>query len=55
MTLGSKSGEMTLWGSVVDQAALHELLTKVRDLRLPLLAVRLLELSNVLSGREAKR
>ena len=54
MTLDSKSGETTLSGPVVDQAALHGLLTKVRDLGLPLLAVRLLELSTVPSGREAK-
>ena len=55
MTLGSKSGETTLSGPVVDQTALHGLLTKVCDLGLPLLAVRLLELSTVPSGREAKR
>ena len=54
-TLGSKSGETTLSGPVVDLAALHGLLTKVRDLGLPLLAVRLLDLSTVPSGREAKR
>src|SRR5579864_724837 len=33
------SGETTLTGAVVDQAALHGLLAKVRDLGLPLLAV----------------
>lgn len=32
-------GETTLSGAVVDQAALHGLLVKVRDLGLPLLAV----------------
>ena len=33
------SGETVLTGPVVDQAALHGLLRKVRDLGLPLLAV----------------
>jgi hypothetical protein len=33
-------GTTCLWGSVVDQAALHGLLGKVRDLGLPLIAVR---------------
>jgi hypothetical protein len=33
------SGETRLTGSVVDQAALHSLLRKVRDLGLPLLSV----------------
>jgi hypothetical protein len=33
------SGEMTLSGPVADQAALHGLLAKVRDLGLPLLSV----------------
>ena len=32
-------GEMLLTGSVVDQAALHGLLRKVRDLGMPLLSV----------------
>ena len=32
-------GDMLLTGPVVDQAALHGLLKKVRDLGLPLLAV----------------
>jgi hypothetical protein len=35
-----ESGEALLCGHVVDQAALHGVLTKVRDLGLPLLAVR---------------
>ena len=34
-----KDGEMLLTGLVVDQAALHGLLKKVRDLGLPLLSV----------------
>lgn len=33
------NGETRLTGAVVDQAALHSLLRKVRDLGLPLLAV----------------
>jgi len=33
------NGETLLTGSVVDQAALHGLLRKVRDLGMPLLAV----------------
>ena len=55
MTLAIESSETTLSGPVVDLAALHGLLTKVRDLVLPLLAVRLLDLSTVPFGREAKR
>jgi hypothetical protein len=35
-----ESGETTLAGPVVDQAALHGLLAKVRDLGLKLLSVR---------------
>ena len=34
------SGQTTISGSVADQAALHGLLAKVRDLGLPLIAVR---------------
>jgi hypothetical protein len=37
-----KSGDTRLTGPVVDQAALHSLLRKVRDLGVPLLSVRLL-------------
>ena len=33
------SGETILTGSVVDQAALHSLLRKIRDLGIPLLSV----------------
>lgn len=36
-------GNTTLTGPMVDQAALHGLLERVRDLGLPLLAVRRLE------------
>jgi hypothetical protein len=36
-------GQTTIAGPVVDQAALHGLLAKVRDLGLPLLSVRRLD------------
>jgi hypothetical protein len=36
-------GETVLIGSVADQAALHGLLTKIRDLGLPLIAVNRVE------------
>lgn len=36
-------GDTTLTGPVVDQAALHGLLDRIRDLGLPLLAVRRLD------------
>jgi hypothetical protein len=35
-----ESGQTVIAGPVVDQAALHGLLTKVRDLGLPLISVR---------------
>lgn len=35
-----QAGQTTIAGPVVDQAALHGLLAKVRDLGLPLLSVR---------------
>lgn len=35
-----QAGQTRIAGPVVDQAALHGLLAKVRDLRLPLLSVR---------------
>jgi hypothetical protein len=38
-----ESGETRLTGAIVDQAALHSLLRKVRDLAMPLLAVRRIE------------
>ena len=38
-----ESGETLLTGPVIDQAALHGLLRKVRDLGLPLLAVQCVE------------
>jgi len=47
------NGETVLKGEVVDQAALHGLLNKVRDLQLTLLAVYPLEI-DTLSARKAK-
>jgi hypothetical protein len=38
-----QAGQTTITGPVVDQAALHGLLTKIRDLGLPLLSVRRLD------------
>jgi len=38
-----QAGQTTITGPVVDQAALHGLLAKVRDLGLPLLSVRRLD------------
>jgi hypothetical protein len=38
--LTSDAGQTTIAGPVTDQAALHGLLTKIRDLGLPLLTVR---------------
>jgi hypothetical protein len=38
-----ENGDMLLTGSIVDQAALHGLLKKVRDLGMPLLSVNRLE------------
>ena len=40
-----ESGEALLSGEIVDQAALHGLLSKVRDLNLPLIAVRTVDLA----------
>jgi hypothetical protein len=38
-----QAGQTTITGPVTDQAALHGLLTKIRDLGLPLLSVRRLD------------
>ena len=38
-----QAGQTTIAGTVADQAALHGLLTKIRDLGLPLLSVRRLD------------
>ncbi len=37
--INTGKGEAVLAGAILDQAALHGLLTKIRDLGLPLLAV----------------
>ena len=50
----NKPGQTTISGPVADQAALHGLLAKVRDLGLPLVSVRQVHLdaaSSDLSGR----
>lgn len=39
LTLASHEGVTTLTGTIVDQAALHGVLTRIRDLGLPLLLV----------------
>ena len=44
------NGETVLTGAVVDQAALHGLLKKVRDLGMPLISVVLVDLAQAVSG-----
>jgi hypothetical protein len=47
MTLAQEdNGDTVLTGLVVDQAALHGLLKKVRDLGMPLISVSIVESSN---------
>ncbi len=46
------NGEMLLAGDLPDQAALHGVLAKVRDLGLPLLAVRRLGADGAANDRE---
>ena len=43
MTITSKEGVTTITGKVADQAALHGLLIRVRDLGLPLISVERVE------------
>jgi hypothetical protein len=43
MAISTEGGETTLTGSVADQAALHGLLIRVRDLNLTLLSVERIE------------
>ena len=43
MTIASEGGITTITGPVTDQAALHGLLIRVRDLGLPLLSVNCIE------------
>ncbi len=39
-------GNTTIWGPVADQAALHGLLMKIRDLGLPLIALQRIEIES---------
>ena len=43
MTITSEEGVTTITGKVADQAALHGLLIRVRDLGLPLISVKRVE------------
>ena len=43
MAISSEGGETVLTGQVADQAALHGLLTQIRDLNLTLLSVERLD------------
>ena len=47
MTVSASNDETTLSGPVADQAALHGLLARVRDLGVPLLSVRRRDTSRV--------
>ena len=44
ITLGD-NGDMLLTGQVIDQAALHGILKKIRDLGMPLLSVNVVDLN----------
>jgi hypothetical protein len=46
-------GETVLTGSVIDQAALHGILSRIRDLGVPLLSVKRLSADEAGAGREA--
>ena len=46
-------GETVLTGSVIDQAALHGILSRIRDLGVPLLSVRRLSQDEASTGRDA--
>jgi hypothetical protein len=43
MTIASEGSMTTITGKVADQAALHGLLVRIRDLGLPLISVKLVE------------
>jgi hypothetical protein len=48
-------GETVLTGPVIDQAALHGILSRIRDLGVPLLSVNLVEQDDMnTEGRDAK-
>lgn len=53
MVIHEENGETVLTGEVIDQAALHGLLSKVRDLQLTLISLSPLE-ADSLSKEEAK-
>lgn len=46
-------GETVLTGPVIDQAALHGILNRIRDLGVPLLSVRQLSADEASAGRDA--
>jgi len=46
-------GETVLTGPVIDQAALHGILSRIRDLGVPLLQVRRLSQDGASAGRDA--
>ena len=46
-------GETVLTGPVIDQAALHGILNRIRDLGVPLLSVRRLSADEASAGRDA--
>jgi hypothetical protein len=46
-------GETVLTGPVIDQAALHGILSKIRDLGAPLLSVKRLSADEASAGRDA--
>lgn len=50
-----EAGQTTITGPVTDQAALHSLLAKIRDLGLPLLSVRRIEQEPRGPGRDVTR
>jgi hypothetical protein len=52
LTITSERGETTLAGELADQAALHGLLNKVRDLGLALLLVKRIEPNNEAQKKE---